>query len=63
MLDLKLKLLEWYDPIATEWKQGYFIGFTKNWNTVVEDVDGGVVVLPNGTAQLRDIGTEYKEKQ
>jgi hypothetical protein len=52
------KLIEYYDPIAEEWIEGYFIGYTSRDNTVVELAGGGVVVLLNGTAQLRDIGVE-----
>lgn len=50
------KLIEFYDPIANEWRECYFIGYTGRNDTIVEVLGGGVVVLPDGTAQLRDIG-------
>ena len=50
------KVIEFYDPIAEEWRECYFIGYTSQDNTVVEVLGGGVVVLLNGTAKLRDIG-------
>ena len=48
------KTIEFYDPIAEEWRVCLFIGYTSKNDTVVE-AGSGVVVLPNGTAQLRDI--------
>lgn len=48
------KTIEFYDPIAEEWRKCLFIGYTSKNDTVVE-AGSGVVVLPNGTAQLRDI--------
>ena len=52
------KLIEYYDPIAKEWLTGYIIGYTSRDDTVVELVGGGVIVLPNSTAQFRDIGVK-----
>ena len=48
------KKIEFYDPTANLWRVGYVIGYTRKMHTVVEDTIGGVVVLPNGSAQLRD---------
>lgn len=50
------KIIEFYDPIADEWCEGFFIGYTSRDDTLVEVLGGGVVVLLNGTAKLRDIG-------
>ena len=50
------KPIEFYDPIAEKWCECYFIGYTSRDDTVVEVINSGVVVLPNGTAQLRDVG-------
>ena len=50
------KLIEFYDPIVEEWRECYFIGYTSQDATVIELIGGGVVMLPNGTAQLRDVG-------
>lgn len=56
------KLIEFFDPIAEKWRKCYFVGYASNGNTIVEVVDwkydGGITVLPNGTAQLRDIGVK-----
>ena len=55
------KLIEFYDPIAEKWRKCYFVGYTSRNDTVIEVVDdgnSGVVVLLNGTAQLRDVGVK-----
>lgn len=50
------KVIEYFDPIANQWLEGYFIGYTSRNHTVVELVGGGVIVLPDGTARFRDVG-------
>lgn len=50
------KLIEFWDPIAGEWRECRFIGYTSFDATVIEVVNNGVVLLPEGTARLRDIG-------
>lgn len=55
------KLIEFYDPTAEKWRNCYFVGYTSRNDTVIEVVDNGnsgVVVLLNGTAQLRDVGVK-----
>lgn len=56
------KLIEFFDPIAKAWRKCYFIGYTSKGHTVVEaftdETYSGVTVLPDGHAQLRDIGAE-----
>ena len=52
------KLIKWYDNIAKEWRNGYIIGYTSKGSTVIEDQEGGVVLLPEGTARICDIGVE-----
>jgi len=52
------KLIEYRDPVANEWLKCYFIGYTSQDATVIELVGGGVILLPNGTAQIRDVGVK-----
>ena len=55
------KRIEWWDLAAQTWRKGYFLGYTTRMNTVIESDDGGVVVLLDGTAELRDINKENHE--
>lgn len=49
------KLINWFDPISVTWREGYFLTYTSNGDTVIETVEGYCVQLPNGTAKIKDI--------
>lgn len=49
------KLINWFDPRAEKWRNGYFFGYTSKGDTVIETPEGWIVQLPNGTAKIKDL--------
>mgnify|MGYP003343120529 FL=1 len=64
-MNVNTKVIEFYDPVNGQWRESYFLGYDSKGNTILETVSNtevkcmcGVLILPNGTARLRDIGAE-----